>query len=778
MQRLPIDENIPNIKTLAEQMVRINFAPRLEELEKNNNSLPENINNKLTFQKKNTFNIKNPSQKINKKFIRNDSNLSNLSSNKSKKKSNQSNTKSELSELGKNQDGNSNIINTNANLNTNINTTTNLNSRLNTNTYNNNFNINSNINSNNKKEDELYSDKNSQIYPINENSSNVSNSNNRDDELENKDNKEKSENDNDNENTIVNINESKVIKKDSNVTVEIINPVLLKKLHDDSFDDINTNNNKNNKNNKIKLNNKVKKSRIRKSTLYEREMRNLNRKNKKLEKKREQLYYDKIKHLKPGPEIDPYSEEIIEGKEIYIPIDKRAAKLHSLKITKRILNEENNKIKQKEKEDEELKKDISRNKIFDQDEWDNFLERQYVWKDELEYKKKAAQIYKNNENKNKFFKPKINNKSKSIIKDIQYGNDVIDEVFVRLYNDFEEHKERQKLRNDQSLPTFKPKIYKNSSQKNLNIKYNLKVPNKSGTTPLINIRNNDKMKKKYSIASSTSKIVNKKQEKTKAKSEKIFCDLYNNNIEKYLNKIDNNKSSKNQNMAIKTQGVTQPTNNTHTNSNYTDINTDLINSKYIILEKPFNKGNKIKKNLSQPQLKPKIPFLPLNIKKMIEQNCNEENEDEDENNDNKRLDNNYKFGITEHSNYEDGQSNFDEKSKYYNGNNNENEESEDNNNLKMDLNDNEGTKKIFSILNSNNNSMKLIEKYNDYEKGKKYYGQSQNETINSDDSKYTDNNLYKLNIRDSTPHLIKQDIIMGNKDYSDFFDVPDMSEDN
>ena len=39
------------------------------------------------------------------------------------------------------------------------------------------------------------------------------------------------------------------------------------------------------------------------------------------------------------------------------------------------------------------------------------------------------------------------------------------------------------------------------------------------------------MKKNYSIASSNNKIVNKKKEK--AKSEKLFCDLYNNNIEKY-----------------------------------------------------------------------------------------------------------------------------------------------------------------------------------------------------------------------------------------------------
>ena len=757
MQRLPIEENIPNIKVLAEQMVRTSFGFELDDLE--NNKISESVlkklkkNNSSKILKKNSYNSKVPIQKTNKKLNRYDSDLSifpnNISYTKSKKISNYSKINS--LEIGKMQEGNSNIINTNTNNNTNINTGANLNSNLNTNN-----NLNNNDN-NNFNENDLYSDKNSQIYPINENSSNVS-SNNIKDNIENKDNREKKEK---NENYMVNqseFNDSKVIKKDSNITVEVINPTLLKKFRNDSFnddEDININNKQN-----ININKKAKKGKMSKSTLYEREMRNLQRKKTKLEKKRVQLQLEKMKDLKPGPEMNPYSEELIERQEIYIPIDKRAAKIHSLKISKIILNEENKKIIQMQKEEEELKKDISRNKIFNQEEWDNFIEKQYLWKDEKEFKQKAEQIKRNNQYKKYLFKPKIDAKSRALIKDLQYGNeDVIDEVFIRLFNDYEEHKERQKLRDDQSLPSFKPKISKNSSQKNLNI--NLKFPNRSGTMPLIPLRNNDKLKKKYSIASSKV-IVNKKTEK--AKSQKLFCALYNNNIEKYL---VNNKSDKKKPLINRTQ-PTQYTNNTHSNGNMTELNTDLINSKYIFLENPL-----IKKNQSQNLIKPKKPFLPLNIKNMIEKNCNQEEIEIKEKN--RIIKSNYNMnGITERSNYEDGKSNYDG-SKYENENNYT--ENDDYYNLKMNQNDKEGTNKILSLLNINASGQNLLEKINDIEKGKKFYGQSQNETINSDDSKFDENNLYKLNIRDSTPQLIKQDIILGNKDFSDFFDNPDMEDD-
>ena len=766
MQRFQIEDNIGNIRTLAEQMVRKSFELEINDLEKGQNKFQNNANNK-----KNSYNnliidqgkrISN-TQQIEIINNKNESNLYSPILNRLKKKSSHFLNNADIYESGKvNQDGSSNIVNTNANLNTNNNTNLNTGTNLNTNNnINTNHNINNytNSNNNNTNENEMYSEKNSKMnININENSSYISS------------NKSEKKNENINSN---NTNESGKINDDDDIVVEIIDPKLLKKLYDDSSDDISTN---------VNINNKSRKSKLNKFTLYEREIRNLKRKNEKIEKKKNKIINDELKELQPLPIIDPYSEEIIKSKEIYVPIDKRAAKLHSMKISQRILNEANNKIKKMKKETEEISK-YQNSKVFDQYEWDDFIERQYQWKDEIEYKKKAAEIFRNDMNKKYLFKPKINNRSKSIIKDKQSINDsCIDEVYVRLFNDYEEHKERQKLRNEESLPSFKPKISKNCSTKNLFC--NLKTPCRSGTNPVINFRNNNNIKKKYSINSKTP-IVNNKN--PKAKSEKLFSELYNNNIvEKYLNTC---QSGYKKQMVNKTQGPTQPTNNTHSNVNYTEMNTDLINSKYIILENPFiSPNNQNNKN----QTKSKIPFLPQNIKKMIEKNCNEEEEENEE-----RKDNNIINEITNQKNKNNNyyntnkisEKNYEEEPSNINGSNYDNEESNIKNNIKEDEEkededyynvDVEQSDERIEKKMPNINSKKdlgILEKLNDLEKSKKFYGQSQNETINSEDSKLAENNLYKLNIRDTTPHLIRQDVILASKDFSDFFDIPDMDDD-
>ena len=158
---------------------------------------------------------------------------------------------------------------------------------------------------------------------------------------------------------------------------------------------------------------------------------------------------------------------------------------------------------------------------------------------------------------------------------------------------------------------------------------------------------------------------------------------------------------------------------------------------------------------------------------MIDKNCNEK----DEIKENSKIfkNNNNMNGISERRNYEDRLSHYDG-SKYENENNDK-ENDDDYYNLEMGQKDSEGTHKIISILNNNKSGLNIYEKLSDKEKGKKFYGQNQNETINSDDSKFVENSLYKLNIRDSTPHLIKQDIILPSKDFSDFFDIPDLEDD-
>ena len=844
-------ESVSNIKTLAKQMVRKSLGIEddlefdllnlgIEKTDNKSNDISNDNNNLKTKNNTSKKLIPKPAKKKIQRISVLD--IPNSDTNRTKKKDNQIISQPNLPVSKKLQDRNSNTINSNtnantnrnSNINTNQNMTINVNSLLNTNNnsnieINNNANINNSNNNNNKiNDDDIYSNKNSETD--NKNNKNISNksssSENDSDNIENyesnmneKINIDKNsisniksnsniktntnKNNNKNKNDSSDSSESDIsdnkIEKNKDIIEEIIIPPASKDYFKKDIKDKNNNNNYSNK--------KIKKSKLTKLSLYEREMRNRERKMKKLEKQRNILKNEEVKELRSIPEIDINSQIVISNKEQYVPIYQRAAKLHSMKISKQILNEEKNKMKKEIEEQNILNQYKSRSKIFNQEEWDQFIERQKEWKDELQYKRKAAEIFRDNIDRQYFFKPKINSRSRSIIKDLQDENDsFIDEVFDRLFNDYEEHKERQRLRNEQSLPSFKPKIKKltkNSSQK---LFYrNKKVPFRSGANPIINIGNSNinSNKKKCFIKNSNSKCntINKTENKynksIKAKSQKLFCDIYNNNVEKYLlsKKPSYNNSNNNRLLSSKTQGPTQPTNNTY--ANVTDINIDLVNNKYIILENPLitSINNKNKRN----QIKSKRLFLPSNIKKMIEKNFveqenKEENEDDLIKNDNiqkydKKYRNNYNDfntnGISEKSIFEEGQSNLI-KSHYDDEENIKKDvqileegdkENEDYYNVNMDeIEEEETNKKLPTINESDISIFERKTSIKNTGKNRKYYGQSQNETINTDNSKNIDNNLYKINIRESSPHMIRQDVILPSKDYSDFFDIPDMDD--
>ena len=540
--RFSLKVSLPNIRTVAEEMARINFKCKLQELEKNKfaeNLVNKSYNNNPFKIKKSSSNIKMPIQRINNKLYKNESDSPEISSNlimyKSVRKPNIFMAKSI-----KIQEGNANT-----NLNSNIKIATNLINNLSTKANNNNINTKKeNIIINEKEnENDLYSDKSIQNYPINENSSNSfiikKKEENKEKEVknENKEKKIKNENKEKNDNNTINKNnnikenkgiENSILNKED-IKIEFINPELLSKYQNDSFSDI-TNNNL------TKINKKIKKSKHSKSTLYEREMRFLNRKNNKLNKMRELfLKLDELNNYRQAPEIDPTSENIILGKEKYIPIEKRALEIHSLKMNQRYFYEEKKKIEKKRKEEEDFKNNIKvKYKNFDQDDWDNFIERQYFWKDVIDFKKNEVENIRNQKYKKYFFKPKINNRSKSILKSLKDRKDIIiEEIFERLFNDFHEHQERQKFRNDESKPTFKPIILKNKSKNN--IKNNI-IPCKSAISLELKLRNNEIVKKKLNIANHGA-IENKNNEKSFNK----FCKK---NIVKYVdNKIVNKKSS-------------------------------------------------------------------------------------------------------------------------------------------------------------------------------------------------------------------------------------------
>ena len=835
------ENSVSNIKTLAKQMVRKSLGIEDDfdldllnlEIEKTDNKSNDISNDNNNSKTKNNNLIKlipKPAKKKIKRISVLD--IPNSDTKRTKAKNNQIISQPNLPESKAILDRNSNTINTNtnantyrnSNINTNQNLTINVNSLLNTNN-NSNIEINNNANNNNKNinDDDIYSNKNSETddknnknIPNKSNSSEIDSDNIENYESNMNENINIDKNKNSNINTNINVNTNKnnnnnkndssecsesvisdnKIEKNKDIIKEKIIPPATKDYFKKDNKDGNNNNNNSNK--------KIKKLKLTKLSLYEREMRNRERKMKKLEKQRNILKNEEVKELRSKPEIDINSQIVISNKEQYVPIYQRAAKLHSMKISKQILNEEKNKMKKEIEEQNILNQNKSRSKIFNQEEWDQFIERQKEWKDELQYKRKAAEIFRDNIDRQYFFKPKINSRSRSIIKDLQDANDsFIDEVFDRLFNDYEEHKERQKLRNEQSLPSFKPKITKFSKNSSQKLFYrNKKVPFRSGTNPIINIGNHNinSNKKKSFIKNSNSKCntINKTENNNnksiKAKSQKLFCDIYNNNVEKYLHikkpSYNKNNSYNNRQLSSKTQGPTQPTNNT--NANYTDINTDLVNSKYIILENPLitSINNKNKRN----QIKSKRLFLPSNIKKMIEKNCveqeNEEEEDDIIKNDNiQKNDKKYNDfntnGISEKSIFEEGQSNLikshydDEEDikKDFQNVEEEDKENEDYYNVNMDEIEEEETNKKLPTINESD--MSIFERKTSIKntgKNRKYCGQSQNETINTDNSKNIENNLYKLNIRESTPHMIRQDVILPSKDYSDFFDIPDMDD--
>ena len=521
---------------------------------------------------------------------------------------------------------------------------------------------------------------------------------------------------------------------DISISIEKVNTKAMKNFSNDSLDNIDI----------IETNdyNKQTKSSLRKRTIYERGFDLLKKRENKLNKKREEKK-NKIIQAQRYPDIDPYSEKLMENK--YIPIQQRAASIHNMKLFNNIIAKEKNKIKEYQDDMIELKKNKFRNKKFDQNNWNNFIKRQKKWNKKLQYKKKIAMIVQECEEQKFYFKPYINERSKSIIQEIEdENNDCIDDVFSRLFNDFEEHEERQKFRNQQSLPSFRPKIIKSNSQKI--IEYNPKISKKCGTNPILYLNNIRKTKQ-------SSKINKSADEKYQ---QSLFIDSCKNFCRKF-NYKDRNKDKKYLKFINKSQHTNQQSKNNYSNMNCSNISCGLNNSKYIILDnKNINKKGKAKYNLS-------APFLPLNIKKMIEKNC-KENNDEDliisnklskQNNEEEKYNFNHSLYNIENVKEKDNDKKTNEKY---------NESKLDSLYIDTERNNSEKSKK-YDINNNKSNSK--LSKYN------KKNLNTHNESIDNDD---IDNNMYKINIRDTTPHIIKENKVLASENYYDFFDIPDIKE--
>ena len=87
--------------------------------------------------------------------------------------------------------------------------------------------------------------------------------------------------------------------------------------------------------------------------------------------------------------------------------------------------------------------------------------------------------------------------------------------------------------------------------------------------------------------------------------------------------------------------------------------------------------------------------------------------------------------------------------------------------------------KINNLYNNNNSEIKSKKEIflDESERNKRISSKKKSDLIDSEeDSNKNQNSFYKINIRDTTPHLIKENKILASKDYSDFFDIPDLEE--
>ena len=446
-------------------------------------------------------------------------------------------------------------------------------------------------------------------------------------------------------------------------------------------------------------------------SIYEREMKNLKKKETKIKKIQGLIIKNKLKNLKSIPDMNKNSIDLVIKKGEYIPIENRAAQIHSQHLTQIILNEELNKMKKEAQEEKQMNEKIY--KKYEPKAWNEFVEKCFQWKEEIYERRKEAENYRNKLDQKINYQPKINENSKKIMKKINKGNTSVDDVFTRLYNDYEEHKERQKDLEDKNLPIFSPKI--NNFRFSKNFGKNRKFRNKSFDNSYERFIT-DESKNNFFLDSQmtiTDGRIKKKMRKAL----------------KYVNK------NKQGNDYMKKNIPTQATNQT---TLYMNTEKNIINKnkykKYITTE---NNNITTETNLNTNQ-----NYLPTDLNALTDENriINEKK-------------NNYFESIGEYEdiNNQSNQSNF-KKNTISNNNYSINESNREYN-----------EERILKELNE----AKLINKER-LEKSK--------EESKNDESKNYDNSLYKINVMESTPQNIVQNVIIPSNKYQDFFDIEEINE--
>ena len=571
-----------------------------------------------------------------------------------------------------------------------------------------------------------------------------------------------------------------------------------------------------------------------KLSLYEREMKNLKKKENRLDKERKLIIQKKLNNLQEGPAINEKSHIIIANSGDYVPLYQRAAQIHNKHLTQIVLNEELKRMEKKKEEDNEYEEIQKKKKVrkYEKEKWDNFVESCYKWDEEVKYKRKAAEIFKN---RMEGHRPQINSKSKRIVKKLQKGNNSVDDVYTRLYNDYEEHKERQKILENENMPPFAPKINQ--------VKYFNKFVNKrkyNNTNNSLDRFVSDDKKNKFFLESQF-KIIGdtintkrtKKQKKNKVK-----------NTNNYLN-ISNEKAKMKSKKYDKNYRPTQETNNSTIGLLNTEGNTLGFTNRYITTENPIitesnqfylptsynnynnasdDKINEISENNLMPNyaensFKNNNYFAAVADEEVIDfnntdGNYSHYNQSYDNNNDynnyqnlnknninnecinsptinkNKNINNNDMIYNNMKNNYNEYENNFKNK----NSNDFQNNEQEiinkniknNQNNLEEERNNINDTNNNTTFENVNASNMnccigseqmfkdeEILQELNEVKLKTKERQEKNGENISE---RSEDDPLYRLNVRDSTPDNIKENVVIPSNKYQNFFDVEEIQE--
>ena len=202
--------------------------------------------------------------------------------------------------------------------------------------------------------------------------------------------------------------------------------------------------------------------------IYYVQMNNLRKKENRINKKRAIIIEEKLRHLQSCPNININTYDILSRNKKkyipYIPIYQRAAQIHSRHLTQNILYEFQKKMEKENNENKVLEEMQKKRPIksFNMKDWDIFIQNQQQWKEEVNIKRKEAEYIK--------YELPRKSRNRKIINNLIKKNVSMDNVFSRLYNDFEDKRERQEILNNKYMPSFKPKQSNNKYIKYINKK--------------------------------------------------------------------------------------------------------------------------------------------------------------------------------------------------------------------------------------------------------------------------------------------------------------------